>query len=53
MLKDKGQKFEIEHFIEAILKGRSEIIPFEEIINTSTVTFKIMESIQGGTCIQL
>ena len=53
MLKDKGQKFEIEHFIEAILKGRSEIIPFEEIINTSTVTFKIMESIQGGKCIQL
>ena len=53
MIQDKGQKVEIEHFIEAILKGHSEIIPLKEIINTSTVTFKIMESFQRGTCIQI
>ncbi len=53
MKQDKGQKVEIEHFIEAILEDRSETTPLEEIINTSTVTFKIMESIQKGECIQI
>ena len=53
LLQDKGQKCEIDYFIESILTDPSKIIPLEEIINTSTVTFKIIESIQKGTCIQL
>jgi polar amino acid transport system substrate-binding protein len=53
ILQDKGQKSEIDCFIEAILKGDSELIPLKEIINTSIVTFKIVESIQKGECIQI
>ena len=53
ILQDKGQKSEIDRFIEAILKGDSELIPLKEIINTSIVTLKIVESIQKGECIQI
>jgi len=50
---DKGQKEEVKRFIEAILNGTGEPIPFEEIYNTSLVTFKIIESIRTGTCIKI
>jgi len=45
---DKGQKYEVEAFIESILNGRGPIIPFKEILSTSLVTFRIMESLTTG-----
>ena len=50
---DKGQKEEVKRFVEAILNGTGEPIPFEEIYNTSLVTFKIIESIRTGTCVKI
>jgi predicted dehydrogenase len=52
---DKGQKEEIKQFIEAIITGKryDGLIPFEEIYNTSLVTFKIIESLRTGECIRI
>ena len=50
---DKGQKTEIAEFIDHIISGKGELIPFSEIYNTSMVTFKIVESILSGKCIRL
>jgi len=50
---DKGQKTEIKHFIEAILNGTGEVIPFEEIYSASLVTFKIIESIRSRGCLKV
>ena len=43
---DKGQKYEVKEFIEKILSGEDEVIPMKEIFITSTVCFKIIESLQ-------
>ncbi len=48
MVQDKGQKEEVKAFIQAILKGESGPIPLEELVNTSLVTFRILESLQTG-----
>lgn len=48
VVQDKGQKKEVRAFVEAILKGEKAPVPLEEIINTSVVTFKILESLQSG-----
>ena len=45
---DKGQKNEIERFVDAVKNGSRELIPFEEIYSTSLVSFKILESLQSG-----
>ncbi|OPY13634.1 MAG: Glucose--fructose oxidoreductase precursor [Syntrophus sp. PtaB.Bin138] len=50
---DKGQKPEIEAFIDAVRKGTACPIPFEEIYSTSMATFKIMESIQTGNSLRI
>jgi predicted dehydrogenase/threonine dehydrogenase-like Zn-dependent dehydrogenase len=50
---DKGQKEEVKQFVEAILNGSGELIPFEEIYGTSLVIFKIIESINYGECLKL
>ncbi len=50
---DKGQKEEVKQFVNAILNGVSELISFEEIYNTSLVTFKISDSIQSGESIKI
>jgi polar amino acid transport system substrate-binding protein len=50
---DKGQKEEVKQFIDAISQKNSELIPFEEIYNTSLVTFKIIESIRTGQSIHI
>lgn len=50
---DKGQKPEIEAFIDAVRKGAACPIPFEEIYCTSVATFKIMESIQTGNSLRI
>ena len=44
---------EVKEFIEAILKGSNELIPFNEIYSSSLVTFKIIESLRTAQCINL
>ena len=51
MSQEKGQKTEIKSFIDSILKGGPPIIALNEIINTTAVTFKIIESIKIGRAI--
>jgi predicted dehydrogenase len=50
---DKGQKDAVKQFVNAILNGTAEIISFEEIYNTSLITFKAIDSIQTGESIKL
>jgi len=50
---NKGQKTEVRQFIEAILNGTREVIPFEKIYSASSVTFKIIESIRSGKCFKI
>jgi len=45
---DKGQKGEVNAFVQTILNGKSSPIPYEEIHNTSLVTFKIHESLKNA-----
>ncbi len=55
IVQDKGQKEEVKSFIKAINGGKifAMLTPFEEIYNTSLVTFKIVESIRTGNCIKI
>jgi len=53
LTQDKGQKNEVNQFIAAILKGENKPISFEEIYNSSFVTFKIIESIRTKQCVDL
>jgi polar amino acid transport system substrate-binding protein len=52
---DKGQKEEVKRFIEAIFKGNglNDLISFEELYNTSLVTFKILDSIRSRACVRI
>jgi predicted dehydrogenase/threonine dehydrogenase-like Zn-dependent dehydrogenase len=50
---DKGHTNELIAFTEAISKGLPSPIPFEQLYNTSLVTFKIIESIQTGRTINI
>ncbi len=53
LVQDKGQKAEVKLFIDAILKGTSELIPFDEICSTSLVTFKVLESLRSRQVINI
>ena len=53
MSQDKGQKNEVRGFIDSILKRAAPIIPLNEIINTTDVTFKIIESIKIGKVVKV
>ncbi len=48
MSQDKGQKAEVELFINTILQGQAPLISFEEIYSASWVTFEILESIRNN-----
>ncbi len=50
---DKGQKNEVQQFIEAVRDGKCAPIAFEEIYNASLVSFKILESLQSGLAINI
>ncbi len=50
---DKGQKAEVKQFIDALLNGKGEMIPFGEIYSASRVTFAVIESIQRGEMIKM
>lgn len=50
---DKGQKHQVEYFVNAVQKGLVPPIPLEDIYNATYVTFKIIDSIRIGECIKL
>jgi polar amino acid transport system substrate-binding protein len=50
---NKGQKDEVRIFLDTIISGGENPIPFDEIYSTSLVTFKIIESIRTGKSILL
>jgi polar amino acid transport system substrate-binding protein len=50
---DKGHRAEIASFLDAVRDGRSSPIPFESLIVTSRVTFRILESLRLGVSISL
>ena len=49
----KGHKEEIASFITNIKDGKEALIPFESLVNTSRITFAILESISIGGAIEL
>ena len=50
---NKGQKSEVQAFVDAILNGTGSPISLEEIFSASLATFKIIESIRTGECVRL
>jgi predicted dehydrogenase len=50
---DKGFRAEIESFRDAITSGGINPIPFASIANTTRTTFKITDSIDTGTVVQV
>ena len=50
---DKGHKAELEAFVQAVKSGGEMPIPFQEIIMTTLTTFRIIESIQKGTPVEI
>ena len=53
MNQDKGQKNEVQVFLRAVKDGHPSPIPFEQIYNTSLVTFKSLESLRSGNAVRL
>lgn len=50
---DKGQKLQVQAFVNAILDGSRPPIASSDIYSASWVTFKILESIRTGECVKL
>jgi predicted dehydrogenase len=50
---DKGHQGECNAFFAAVRRGSSLPIPFEELVATTLTTFGIIESLRGGTPIEL
>ena len=53
MSQDKGQKAEVEAFVDAVRNGGDAPIPFEELYLSSLTTFKIIESIRTGQALKI
>ncbi len=50
---DKGQAGCVHAFTQAVLTGSAPPVPYQELFNTSLVTFKILESITTGRTLSL
>ncbi|MGA1868364.1 MAG: bi-domain-containing oxidoreductase [bacterium] len=50
---DKGQKNEVERFIETVMSGGKALIRREELLSTTLVCFEIVESIRNGKVAEL
>lgn len=50
---DKGQKAEVQAFLDGILQNQGAPIAFEEIYSTSQVTFRIIESLRTGETLRV
>jgi predicted dehydrogenase len=53
MSQDKGQEHEVKSFIRSIMEGSGDLIPFDELLSTSSVTFGILESIRTGESVNM
>ena len=50
---DKGHHSEVTAFLSAVRDGASSPIPFESLVTTSRVTFRILESLRVGAPVEL
>ena len=50
---DKGQKEQVRSFVDSVLNGGPAPIVFEEIMNTTEVTLKVIESIRAGKAMKV
>jgi predicted dehydrogenase len=50
---DKGQKLQVQSFVNAVLEGLPSPIDPIEIYSATLTTFKIMESIRSGQCLAI
>jgi predicted dehydrogenase len=53
MNQDKGHQGELEAYVEAVKGGEEMPIKFEEIVTTTLVTFKILESLEKGAPVEI
>jgi len=53
MVQDKGQRYEIKAFIDAVCEGGAPPIPYDHLYSASLVTFKILESLRNHCAIDL
>jgi polar amino acid transport system substrate-binding protein len=50
---NKGQKNGLKLFINTIVDGGNPLIPFNQIYSSTLVTFKILESLRTGQCVNI
>ena len=50
---DKGHQNQFNILVESVIKGGEQIIPFEQIINTTKASFAAIESLRNGTWINI
>ncbi len=50
---DKGHQSQFNLLIESVTKGGSQIIPIDQIINTTKASFAAIESLRNGTWINI
>jgi predicted dehydrogenase len=50
---DKGHQIQFNLLIDSITKGGSQIIPIDQIINTTKASFAAIESLRNGTWINI
>lgn len=50
---DKGHQSQFNLLIDAVTKGGKQIIPFDQIINTTKASFAAIESLRSGTWINI
>jgi len=53
MSQDKGQRQEVNAFVEEVRKGGQGLIPFDELYANSMTTFRIIDSIRSGQCLSV
>ena len=53
LVQDKGQKIEIQLFLNAVIKGGSSPMSFDELCMASHVTFKVLESLRTGNAVRV
>lgn len=50
---DKGHQSQFNLLIESLTKGGKQVIPFDQIINTTKASFAAIESLRNGTWINI
>jgi predicted dehydrogenase/threonine dehydrogenase-like Zn-dependent dehydrogenase len=50
---DKGHQSQFNFLIDSVTKGGKQVIPFDQIINTTKASFAAIESLRNGTWINI